>query len=89
MIRASLFALRTSIELFAQSTSATLTGSVADPTGAAVPGAALEARDVNTGYVHRAVSNEQGQYTISDLRNGTYTLRGPMASRNRWSSRLC
>ncbi|MBL8229823.1 MAG: TonB-dependent receptor [Bryobacterales bacterium] len=59
----------------AQSTSATLTGIVTDPTGAAVPGVALEARDINTGYVYKAASNETGQYTISDLRNGTYVLR--------------
>ncbi|MCC6539528.1 MAG: TonB-dependent receptor [Bryobacterales bacterium] len=59
----------------AQSTFATLTGTVTDPAGAAAPGATLEARDINTGYVYRATSNDQGQYTISDLRNGTYVLR--------------
>lgn len=61
--------------LFAQSTSATLTGSVSDPSGAAVPGVTLEARDLNTGYVYKATSNEAGNYTISDLRNGVYVLR--------------
>jgi len=62
----------------AQSTFATITGAATDPTGAAVPGVAVEARDKATGYVYRAVTNDQGQYTISDLRNGTYIVRAKL-----------
>jgi hypothetical protein len=69
------FVFLVTVPLLAQSTSATLTGAVSDPTGAAVPGVSLEARDINTGYVYKATSNDQGQYTIADLRNGTYVLR--------------
>ena len=58
----------------AQSTFATITGAAADPSGAAIPGVAVEARDVSTGYVYKAKTNEQGQYTLADLRNGSYTL---------------
>lgn len=71
----ALVLLFSALPAFAQSTFATLTGTVTDPAGAAVPGVNLEARDINTGYVYRATSNDQGQYTMSDLRNGTYALR--------------
>jgi hypothetical protein len=64
-----------STPLMAQSTFATLTGTATDPTAAAVPGVSIEVRDIATGYVYKATTNEQGQYTVSDLRNGTYTLR--------------
>ncbi|MBL8221624.1 MAG: TonB-dependent receptor [Bryobacterales bacterium] len=58
-----------------QSTFATITGTATDPTGAAVPGVAIEARDTGTNYVYRATTNESGQYTIANLRDGTYVLR--------------
>ncbi len=61
--------------LSAQSTFATLTGHATDPSGATIPGVAVEVRDIATGYVYKAVTNDQGQYTLSDLRNGTYLLR--------------
>jgi hypothetical protein len=63
----------------AQSTFASITGAATDPLGAAVPGVAIEARDVNTNYVYRATTNENGQYTIANLRDATYVLRARAA----------
>ncbi|MFN7925603.1 MAG: TonB-dependent receptor [Bryobacteraceae bacterium] len=65
----------TAAGLHAQSTFATITGTSSDPSGATVPGVAVEARDNATGYVYKATTNDQGQYTLADLRNGTYTVR--------------
>jgi len=63
----------------AQSTFATLTGNASDPSGAAVPKVEVEARDVATNYVYKAVTNDAGVYTIANLREGTYVLRAKAA----------
>jgi hypothetical protein len=60
---------------FGQTTFATLTGTVTDPAGAIVPNAALTATHVESNYQYTATSNESGNYTISQLREGLYTLR--------------
>ena len=59
----------------AQSTFATITGTVTDQTGAAVPNATVEATNVNTGYVYTAASNDEGIYTLNNLLDGTYGLK--------------
>jgi hypothetical protein len=58
-----------------QSTFATITGNVTDPTGAAVPGATVEARNLKTGYVYTATSSDEGVYTLINVLDGTYTLK--------------
>jgi hypothetical protein len=64
-----------SLGAFGQSTFATLTGTVNDPSGAAVPSAAIEAVKIETNFRYRTVSNEFGQYTLPNLPDGTYTLQ--------------
>jgi len=63
----------------AQSTFATITGSVTDPNGAMVPGVTLEATHAGTNYKYSARSNDAGQYTLANLLDGTYTLRATAA----------
>ena len=58
-----------------QTTFATLTGTVSDPAGAIVPNAALTATHAGSNYQYTATSNESGNYTIPQLREGRYTLR--------------
>ncbi|MFP5277849.1 MAG: carboxypeptidase regulatory-like domain-containing protein [Acidobacteriota bacterium] len=58
----------------AQSSEATLTGTVTDPTGAVVPHARLSIKNVATGVVHRATTNGQGRYTTPNLLPGTYNI---------------
>jgi hypothetical protein len=60
---------------FGQSTFATITGAATDPTGAIVPGVAVEARETNTGYVYRAETNESGLYTIANIREGNFVIK--------------
>ncbi len=74
-ILACLLALMLNGAARGQSAFATITGNVTDPTGAAVAGATIEARNVNTGYVYTANSNEEGVYTLANLLDGTYTLK--------------
>lgn len=60
---------------FAQST-ASITGRVTDPSGAAVPGAQVSAHSVATGLTRKTTSNSIGLYTLGSLPVGTYILKG-------------
>ena len=57
-----------------QSGLATLQGVVADPTGAAIPGADVSVRAAQTGVTHDAKTNEAGIYTVPNLTVGNYTI---------------
>ena len=58
----------------AQMASAELAGNVLDSSGAAVPNASVTATNVGTGITHSAVSGKSGDYVITDLPPGDYTL---------------
>ncbi len=51
-----------------------IVGSVQDSTGAAIPGATVTATNEGTGIQHTATSDAAGEYTISPLQLGSYTL---------------
>jgi hypothetical protein len=51
-----------------------ITGVVTDPTGAAVPGAAVTVTNEATLVTHTASSNGEGNYTILNLPVGVYTV---------------
>src|SRR5262245_32214452 len=65
---------------FAQGATGTLTGTVIDSTGAAIPGATVNATEANTGTVRSVVSNEQGVFRMAALNPGRYTLSVELAS---------
>jgi hypothetical protein len=58
----------------AQTDRGTITGSVADQSGAVVAAAPIEARNVGTGQVYSVLSTETGNYTIAQLPAGSYEL---------------
>ncbi|HTV10059.1 MAG TPA: carboxypeptidase regulatory-like domain-containing protein [Candidatus Aquilonibacter sp.] len=58
----------------AQETRSTLTGHVADPSGARIPNAAITITDTDTGVVTNAKSNAAGDYTVPFLQPGTYKV---------------
>src|SRR5438309_1270683 len=60
--------------VFAQTTFATITGTVTDPTGLPLPGAKVSSVQVETGYKYDVQSNESGVYTLANLRDGTYNV---------------
>ena len=62
-----------------QSTLASVTGMVTDANGAAVPGVRIEAANLATNFKYTAISNEGGQYTVTGMLNGAYTLRATAA----------
>ncbi len=59
---------------FGQSDRGTITGTVADTTGAVVASAAIEVRNVETGAVYQAATSTTGNYTLTQLPTGTYQL---------------
>lgn len=63
----------------AQTTFASITGTVTDASGAVVPKAQITAINVETNIRTAAESNEAGNYTIAQLKEGTYTLRAQAA----------
>jgi hypothetical protein len=63
---------------FGQTTSATLTGAIHDPSGAAIPGAAVKVIDSRTNLSFDTVSSTEGTFTFPTLQPGTYTLEVEM-----------
>src|SRR5690349_16598996 len=78
-----LFAVLTAAVLcgcaFAQTTSATLQGTVTDPSNAAVPGASVELKDTAMGAVRMTVSTSEGIFRFNSVVPGIYdlTIRPP------------
>ena len=60
---------------WAQVTTATLYGSVQDPTGAVIPGGQATLTNVDTGLVYTAQAGQTGEFVFNVLPVGTYTLR--------------
>jgi hypothetical protein len=60
--------------LRAQVNSATLSGFVADPSGAAIAGAKVTAEDVQSGAARNTVTNATGNFTFAGLPAGDYNL---------------
>lgn len=58
-----------------QTTFATITGRITDSSGGAVSSAKVEAVHRESNYRYSTVSNASGAYTISQLREGDYTLK--------------
>ena len=60
--------------LLAQENTATITGQVLDSSGAAVVGATVTARNVQTGLERKVITNESANYTLPLLPIGNYDL---------------
>jgi hypothetical protein len=58
----------------AQTTYATITGTVTDASGAVIKGAAVVATNVETSVTTKTTTNSEGVYTVPQLREGPYTL---------------
>src|SRR5436309_1903108 len=65
--------------LRSQTTFATITGTVVDPSGALIPKARITVTNLETNYKNTAESNESGTYTVAQLREGTYTVEAAAA----------
>src|SRR5579864_2890435 len=61
--------------LHAQGATATIQGIVTDSSGAAVPDASVQSRNVGTGSVQSTVTNAVGRYNLADLGVGEYEVQ--------------
>ena len=59
---------------FAQSDRGTITGTIADASGAVLPGVSVVAVNSQTGSRHETISTETGNYAINQLPAGEYEI---------------
>jgi len=76
IIQSAVFALLLAIPLVAvsQVTTATIVGTISDPSGAVAPGAQVTARNVDTGLTRTVTSGDDGSYRLEFLPVGHYAL---------------
>lgn len=65
--------------LFGQTTAASITGIVTDPSQAVLPGAKITATNQATGLVRETLTNSVGEYRVPLLPVGVYTLKVEVA----------
>ena len=71
--------------LFAQGVTATILGTITDTSGAAIPGANIQVKNVSTGQTTTSQSDGQGRYRVPDLPVGNYQVQ---ASKDGFASLL-
>ncbi len=76
---ALLFAAVPSVRLFAQSSTGSISGNVADSSGAGVPGASVSVRNVDTGATRAANSGASGSFTFPNLTPGNYAVSAELS----------
>src|SRR5271168_3547969 len=59
---------------FSQTGLATVTGTITDPTGAAVASAPIEVHNLDNGSIFRGASSDTGNFTVPQLPIGDYDL---------------
>src|SRR5688500_16524462 len=64
---------------FAQTTGATLQGTIADDQGGVLPGANITIRNTDTGWTREVVSDERGWYRVAALPPGPYEVKVAMS----------
>src|SRR5213594_253419 len=64
--------------LHAQGATAAISGTVLDPTGAAIPGASISVRNVGTAFTRTVISDDQGRYVAPELPIGEYEVQGSL-----------
>src|SRR5882672_195928 len=70
----ALLCLLLSTHTFAQTSNATLGGTVSDASGALIPGVTVTATNTGTGIVNTVVTNEAGAYQFAALQPGVYKI---------------
>src|SRR4051812_15323835 len=73
-LRLLLLSLLATLCAFAQFDSATVLGTVHDPSGAVVANAKITLRNVNTAVTATSVSNSDGNYEFLTVKIGDYTV---------------
>src|SRR5215467_12332590 len=61
--------------LYAQGSTASVLGTVTDSSGAVIPNASVQVKNVGTGQTQQASADAQGRYTVADLPIGNYEVQ--------------
>jgi len=67
------------VGIYAQQTTGTISGTVADETGGVLPGVSLTARNTGTEATRTVVSDDEGRYRLPQLVPGDYELQAELA----------
>src|SRR5206468_8392806 len=68
----------------AQGTTGSITGTITDETGAAVPGATVTVTQTSTNNVHTSTTSDSGFYTVPQLPPGNYRVSVEKSGFNRF-----
>jgi carboxypeptidase family protein/TonB-dependent receptor-like protein len=69
------FALSAYTAVFGQTATSTLSGTIRDETGGAIPGAAITVKNISTGALRTIKTDGEGRYYMLNLDPGEYELR--------------
>src|SRR5688572_11732365 len=67
------------VELYAQSTTGRISGTVTDASGAVLPGATVSVTQEGTGLTRSAIADEKGAYVFVSLPTGAYTVAAELS----------
>jgi hypothetical protein len=62
-----------------QAVTGTIIGTVADTTGAVLPGVSVIVKQTETGFTRTLVSDSNGEFTAASIPTGTYTVTGELS----------
>src|SRR6267142_5310178 len=74
LVASTVLSLILAAQAFGQSSNATVSGTLADSTGAVLPGVSITATNTGTGIVTTVFSNEAGAYNFASLLPGVYKI---------------
>ena len=72
---------------FSQEVTAAINGVVTDPSGAAMVGAKITAKDLDRGATYETLTDSVGRYNIPRVAVGTYEVRAESAASKRQCNR--
>ena len=72
---AVVFVLSVTIAMYSQVTGATLSGTITDPSGGAIPGAQISVTNTATGINQEFQADSAGYYAAPNLAPGTYEVK--------------
>ena len=78
-LQSGVLCLLLSLSAFAQTSNATLGGTVSDSTGALIPGVSITATNTGTGVVTTVISNEAGAYQFASLQPEPYKVSSELS----------
>jgi hypothetical protein len=77
--------LTAAVSLHAQTTNGSIQGTVTDPSGGAVAGASVTARNMDTGLTQMTTTTDAGIYSLPNLPPGRYSVTVEAASLKKYA----